>query len=949
MSANRKIGVEIWVSAAEARQSLQGVAADTKAIGDEATKTATRTSNAAAVAANGVASSSRAAAAAYGAQSTAAKGASVSQAQLQILYENVARSQGTNSAAAQKLAAELGIQSGATQAATLAQEELGAAQAATTEKAGLSAAQMLRMGGAADKLALGVNTGARQLSVLSAGLSATSLGTFAAVIGVSLLFGELLKLSKAKEEIFKADEEQIRLDVIQATLTGDKLRLNADVIASFHQIAAEQGKYQDNTRELMTALDNLRTKGFEPLVVINAKTGQITEYASRTTEELQAHIGDLTQKLADQEKAMQPAISSLISIRNLYGLNTDGLIAMAQALGFANKGTEDDAKALQFLRQQLDADLPSLRALANELGHTTNQMFDLERAALQTAIAVKQIKPPHLDMDFLRGQAQDPNEQIRRAQAAAAGGFTQGPPTSQQLEAAISPTLKDIRDGFRQNAAAVAANREEAKRLYDTYVSQLDPAFQGMIQRVDRASENMKVFNEHHAKGAAAARAHALEENNLAKQIQEASAALIGDNFASREAKIKADIAAEANALQIKKQLNAQSLAELTELERLKIEKVTQDRFAAEQRFQDELRQMQIRGITDAYERERAQIAFQLEKKAEALIQEFGLSKETTDKILAYRRATEDEFTRWFIDRQVQLNAELDRIAQQHDQKENAQITQGSGTFLTKQIEEFKKQEAAIDSIINKFQGRGGGAVQLFDMNELDHAATLMRQYGLTVEDVDKAFGSASVSVDQFNDRVDILTGTNLSAIDTLSQMVDWSHVLTEGIQAFTGAIEGAVAGTENLGRALLASFFKIIGEIAITLGTLFLLAAAGFLVLPGFQWSAGQLAAAGAALITFGAVMAGVGQRIAQGDQRQSGAASGGASGAASSGANSQRQGVAPVLISFPTSPASSGITISLDRQGTKDWLDGKEVLTRNNIKNKYKDDVRRVAKTQM
>src|SRR5262249_48595543 len=106
------------------------------------------------------------------------------------------------------------------------------------------------------------------------------------------------------------------------------------------------------------------------------------------------------------------------------------------------------------------------------------------------------------------------------------------------------------------------------------------------------------------------------------------------------------------------------------------------------------------------------------------------------------------------------------------------------------------------------------------------------------IRSVDAAFGSASRSAEQFGTRVDILNGKNVSFIGTLKQMVNWQEVLTAGIHAFTGAIAGAVAGTEHLGRALLVGFLQIISEICVTLGTMFVLAAAGFIALPGFQWS---------------------------------------------------------------------------------------------------------------
>src|SRR5262249_22649136 len=154
-----------------------------------------------------------------------------------------------------------------------------------------------------------------------------------------------------------------------------------------------------------------------------------------------------------------------------------------------------------------------------------------------------------------------------------------------------------------------------------------------------------------------------------------------------------------------------------------------------------------------------------------------------------------------------------------------------------------RDQQQELSQLMKQFEHHGtpGGFI---DSAALQRDIEILNRFGLKIEDVDKAFGSASISTEQFDTRVKILTQSNLSAIDTLSQMVDWAQVLTEVIHAFTDAIAGAVAGTNDLGRALLVGFFQIIGEIATTLGTLFILAAAGFAFIPGLNWSAGQLAA---------------------------------------------------------------------------------------------------------
>jgi len=86
-----------------------------------------------------------------------------------------------------------------------------------------------------------------------------------------------------------------------------------------------------------------------------------------------------------------------------------------------------------------------------------------------------------------------------------------------------------------------------------------------------------------------------------------------------------------------------------------------------------------------------------------------------------------------------------------------------------------------------------------------------------------------------------------------------------QGVGFFANSVSKAFAdmagGAKQTGKQVVLDFVAMIGQMAQQMGTLFLLASMGLIVMPGMEWRAPYLAAAGAGLIAFGGIMQGLAQ----------------------------------------------------------------------------------------
>lgn len=436
------------------------------------------------------------------------------------------------------------------------------------------------------------------------------------------------------------------------------------------------------------------------------------------------------------------------------------------------------------------------------------------------------------------------------------------------------------------------------------------------------------------AKAGGAARAYANSLVELTKRAKEAEAALMGDNFAAREAKIQADIQAERRHLEINRRDKEAALAALTRIENAQLEKVAYDRVVAEKRLYDEIRQMQITGIQDEYDRHRATADFRVERQAEAMIREMGISRDTTDKIIAYKRAVESEFFKWLTDRNRAAYESISRDALSIYSRTMRSETVETGAYFERQADEFERHQKSIQALIRQFGEFSGGKSIVLDINQLNRVNETLERTGLTVEAVDRIFGSSSVSIQQFEARLVSLTTTGVSgfgamrsiAKDFFNDLVKTGQIWQILGNTIAGVFQSAISGQEKWGDALIKGFLTAVAQIAAMLGNLFILAAAGLAFIPGLNWSAGPLIAAGVALLAFAGVLQGIAAGIGGGDRTA--AATGGA--AASGGSTGATRPSTPTrVIPFQTNSGRGAVSVSFDASQTNHLL--KELLVKN------------------
>ncbi|HEX8091032.1 MAG TPA: hypothetical protein VF762_19415 [Blastocatellia bacterium] len=228
----------------------------------------------------------------------------------------------------------------------------------------------------------------------------TLLWAIAIQIGSALL-PVIVRLFNAKKDLVEIDKEQVLLDGLIAKRSGDMTRVNADIITSLRNVAAEQDAYQKNTAKLDSAMGALEGTTKKTNVAIHAYASEA--FLTPRNELLQQQIVGINSALGEQEKKLRPAIDALGSLRNVYGLNTEQLLIVAEKLHIFNGETEEGARTREFFREQLEKEPEALKAVAKEVDKVTKATFDLATQAQLAALAIKEIKPPHIDFGAVQG------------------------------------------------------------------------------------------------------------------------------------------------------------------------------------------------------------------------------------------------------------------------------------------------------------------------------------------------------------------------------------------------------------------------------------------------------------------------------------------------------------------------------------------------------------------
>lgn len=855
MSASRRVGVEVFVTGAGAKQEFDAQAAGIRAVKTEAESAGP----AASAAMNGVGTSARATAAAVGSVSGAVKLSSVEMAQANQIYQNVVRTQGANSKTALDLAAALGIEKTAVEA--VAGGLGGVAEA--SEKADKGAGELHK------KIVLGQGILSGYETVIETVLKAFGglpLPILVLLPILNALAGHFLKLGESKKEVIKIDAEQMASSLALQDVQQREVRVNGDLFAAMVGIAREAQVYAEH---------------YNALVLAQQRAEMGTRAFTEENVKAKKEVSILAGSLEGEDQGLLSLLRGLYAVsQGQKGLNED-VIAAAEALSEQDKKMRPLVEVVARYRDETSQSTEAAIAWIVQVGHLAPEAVELLREQLE------KIEPFISQMTEDLRKLTVPKFEMKN--------------TAEGIEAQTQAVLSGLTAAFDKGLGGSATTTNS----FRSAVQSLSGPIETLDQSLKRVAGNEAAYNKLLADQLPSIRAAIELHKQLNKEFDE--------SFKQKETKDTGP-RLEMEALKAEAKLREDDLAlrvriihsefDLRRQELRKDNQATTENFQRLEIMENVATVEVLRELTKRTEAAREHY----QKLAEERSKDLNRGREFRAKEIAewgahyakQRQVREDEERKFFADQaKIEFAARANRAGRKVDEAE-----------MHKLIADLTRMQSRS----------GGGSVQFIDPQRLVRDIQLLNELGLTMQEVDQQFGSASHSAEQWEKRLEILSGASVSFIGKMKQMVDWQAVLTQGINGFTSAIAGAVAGTENLGRALLRGFFQIIGEIAIQLGTLMLLAAAGFLFIPGLNWSAGALAAAGTALLVFGGVMEGLSQRFGQNNVAQAGAGSSSAAGGGSSAAtgSTQREPKQPINVAVPSFPRERVPDIHFNSQET-------------------------------
>ena len=883
MSANRRVGVELFIKAT-GKEEIDSTKQKIESIGP----TGEASGNQASRAMNGVSSSSRAAAAATGDLLVRKERLSrqVSSLDRAIKSESTSldlmQRVSARSADAQQLLSGKILESEKTLGALLVQRRAAVEQGKSLDK------QLDNTGGAFSRVTNQIRTSGTFLEGWDAAATAAATAAGGLSVGTVVLFGLLSSLAPKIFEIVTAKRELVEIDeaaIKVAALRLEQLRLEGsgiiDASRAFDLAAATKRASGEVDARLVGVAVQLAEANKQLKFEQDALAGSVEAY--RGVQDRNANNLEKVKGTLDRvTKIINDQADEVDEASATFNTHIEALRNYQRATGLSTE------ELLKHLEQQIRT--PAIMAQVRNALENAGAGYDSLAARIRAATA-EQIK---FNIAAIGGSPGAVGRLARGRAELEAFGISDPRRQAAALDAEISATLNIM----KREAAALGQTDAERRRIFQQSLADLreyKPEIADLIARNQAAEKGMKAFAESTGKASKG----------------------------------------------------------ISELQR-KIERINE----ALRQHNKEIARLSIDLIADERERRLALIDFQVEAHREALIKQ-GVDRKRADQAyIELGRVLIQGFLQWetserkkYLKKQREERVEQTNAALKAERE--ALILHGRivREILTGQDKDQREARLGRDSRqdlqeqIAGLNQRFGGFFANITGEQVNRAAADLKRLGLTIEQVDALFGSASTSLDQFALRLDIITGRNQSAIDSFLQLIDVQQVFLDVLGVIESAIAGAVSGTDNLGKALLAGFLRVIAGIASTLGSLFLLAAAGFIALPGFQWTGAQLFAAGAALIVFAGVLGGLAQRITARNADQAfGATSGPA--AAASGGSSRRASRPPVVIDIsPRSQrANQPIIVNLrfDRETGRDLLKGEEVLTTKNIKAEHFDRVK-------
>lgn len=890
---NRRVGVEVFASGGNSKEVFNGVKEDIKGVGQEAQKTSTATN----AAMNGV--------------GAAARGASGNTSQLLLRQQQLGQEMSRVNSAIKAESASLDlmqrVSARSADAAGLLNGKIVESQnallgllerkKATNSELEVLSRQLDKADGAFNKVTTRVSVGRGVLSGYDAAVEGLVRSMGGIDLGLAITLGlmssllpKIIELASGKAKIIELDEKQIALDVTAARAARDRADAEgrtAKITQDLNALLTEYGNRLASAitkanEESKATKDYAASKQFLSQAYKNLESDNeraVTRAAAEIarTEQLKQSTAALTGERQKADADLRKTTDSIIQFGIQTGRSNEQILEAARANG-----------ANSVVLQRLKDDLDSGRRAAIE--------FAIEAEKL--AEALRKVEAPKLNLEFLRTQNQSINERINNAVELASTGFTLGPPTDIQLQAAIRPELEAVRKELRETAAGLAHNQAEATALYNVYLSQLLPLYRTWIEQLDRADHNMKAFADHTKEQEAAAKALATTTAQLASEQR---ASLLQTQIA-----IAQDKGDYERLYSLKNDL-------ITENFRLKTEKLMLDKQATKENLVA-LAFMEM----DAHK----QLAIEQKRDNEERIKE------------------NDRMLKTFADGERAVAGEIFKIREKlltDSQKSTLLWWKQHNQFQMAQIKEAVK---LMDEVQRAFRQPLGIAIQ---KNKLEEIVLMMQKLNVDVRDVSQAFGFTASNVQVFTLQLkaieafknkDVIGGISLSVKALAADIFSVANIATFVGNAIGNAFEAAISGTDSFGKSLTKAILNFIATIAQQFGSMFILIGSGLIWLgwPG----GGALIGYGIALLALSGVLRGLANRLdnRQEQQQQASLASGGSS-AASRGQDRQpRNNVVP----FPTSGRSASnnsgsFTVSLDRQGTKDFLEGKKVLTMDDL----------------
>lgn len=808
---------------------------------------------------------------------------------LNTLYEQTAAKQGVASAAAQQLAAELRAQGAAVGGVAAATAEATVAQ--TQNVAATVESNVFTEEAAAKQIGLSqaIRVGAAEMRLL--GVAGANMGR-----SLSVLVGGLSSATLGMFAVILAAGFVIGKLIELARTKQEQIELDQEIIRLDAQIVISQ-----QTGNLWTSA---LSRTIHDQIAIKQSGIAVAEQLRAAEEKETAAVRSSGEALTAEKATSFEAYAIVKLLGATVEQTTD-----AQA-----RATAERQKSEQATLKWIEAEIRSAAAT----GQTRQQVEDATRAI------------------FGEGTALQAVVELLNQGALAAQRFSQGQSIigRVKLQAADAGEVLNRTQLLQRQKDAVAGLSDEERKLYEAAIV---------------TAKNTKTLNDEHVRGAGAARAHALAENSLTRELKDAQAALIGDSFAARDQKITNDIAAESEALRIKKQLNTTAMGQLVDLEKFKHQKVAQDQVKAERGLLDELEQMRIAGLATEAEREQATNAFHLRKRIEEIRDIFGYTIAAEELIVAFRKMSATDLHRWLDDKErtrrtewVHAESEMNNtIAAERLAIDKKTIAAGFKLLedQNKKILELNRQFGANRLDLSGFGGQ-------FEQARLLGIDKQMKTLGVDVKGVNAVFGTTTRTVEQLEGRLQAMESAGIDGLDALQQKIQLIQRLFLALgDAVRAGFEAWVSGSGSAGDAMLKSFLGALAQMAAAQGAIFITEGVGYLFTPGMHAAGVGLIAQGLALEALAGALGGAAALL--GGSRSEASAGGAATTSGASAQPAVRPGVAPTLVAFPTSPPSTGpMIIKLDGNQWERLMKGEAVLTMPGIQGKDNRAVKRALK---